>query len=43
MDNVLVTGNAGFFGFHLACHLLADGGKVVGANNLNEYYITMFP
>jgi UDP-glucuronate 4-epimerase len=35
---VLVTGAAGFIGFHLAARLLADGREVVGLDNLNEYY-----
>ncbi len=36
--SVLVTGAAGFIGFHLARHLLADGRRVVGLDNLNDYY-----
>ena len=35
---VLVTGAAGFIGYHLANRLLADGDRVVGIDNLNEYY-----
>jgi UDP-glucuronate 4-epimerase len=35
---VLVTGAAGFIGFHLAARLLADGDAVVGLDNLNDYY-----
>ena len=35
---VLVTGAAGFIGFHLAGRLLADGYRVVGVDNLSEYY-----
>jgi len=35
---VLVTGAAGFIGFHLAARLLARGDKVVGVDNLNDYY-----
>ena len=32
---VLVTGNAGFIGFHLAKRLLNEGIKVVGIDNIN--------
>jgi UDP-glucuronate 4-epimerase len=35
---VLVTGSAGFIGFHTARHLLARGETVVGVDNLNSYY-----
>ena len=35
---ILVTGAAGFIGFHLARRLLADGHGVVGLDNLNAYY-----
>jgi UDP-glucuronate 4-epimerase len=38
MDEVLVTGAAGFIGFHLARRLLADGHAVVGVDDLNDYY-----
>jgi UDP-glucuronate 4-epimerase len=35
---ILVTGAAGFIGFHLCDRLLADGHRVVGLDNLNDYY-----
>jgi UDP-glucuronate 4-epimerase len=35
---VLVTGAAGFIGYHVARRLLAEGRKVVGLDNLNNYY-----
>src|SRR3954470_12955561 len=34
----LVTGAAGFIGFHTARKLLARGDEVVGLDNLNDYY-----
>jgi UDP-glucuronate 4-epimerase len=34
----LVTGVAGFIGMYLAKHLLSEGCKVVGVDNLNNYY-----
>ena len=37
-NDVLVTGTAGFIGFHLARRLLTDGVRVVGLDNLNPYY-----
>ena len=36
--NILVTGCAGFIGFHLTKALLANGNTVVGLDNLNNYY-----
>ena len=36
--HVLVTGAAGFIGFHVAQRLLARGDTVVGIDNLNAYY-----
>ena len=35
---ILVTGAAGFIGYHLAERLLAAGRQVVGLDNLNDYY-----
>jgi UDP-glucuronate 4-epimerase len=35
---VLVTGSAGFIGFHTALRLLARGETVIGVDNLNSYY-----
>ena len=35
---ILVTGAAGFIGFHVCQRLLADGHQVVGLDNLNDYY-----
>lgn len=36
--HVLVTGAAGFIGFHLAQRLTAAGHSVIGIDNLNDYY-----
>ena len=35
---VLVTGGAGFIGFHLVRRLLRDGHEVTALDNLNDYY-----
>ena len=35
---ILVTGAAGFIGFHTTAALLARGDTVVGIDNLNDYY-----
>src|SRR5215470_18247718 len=37
-EPILVTGAAGFIGFHVARRLLADGRRVIGLDNLNAYY-----
>ena len=38
--NILVTGAAGFIGFHLCLSLLKKGHKIVGFDNINDYYDT---
>ena len=38
MNSVLVTGCAGFIGFHLSNRLLELGFRVVGLDNLSPYY-----
>lgn len=35
---ILVTGTAGFIGFHLAKRLLERGDEVIGVDNINDYY-----
>jgi nucleoside-diphosphate-sugar epimerase len=37
-DPILVTGAAGFIGFHVARRLLANGREVVSTDNMNAYY-----
>jgi UDP-glucuronate 4-epimerase len=37
-EKILVTGAAGFIGFHVAQHLLSQRREVVGADSLNAYY-----
>ena len=36
--NYLITGSAGFIGFHLSKKLLSEGFNVLGVDNLNNYY-----
>lgn len=36
--SILVTGAAGFIGFHLAKRCLEEGDQVIGFDNLNDYY-----
>ena len=38
MSKILVTGAAGFIGFHLAKRLLERGDEIVGIDNMNDYY-----
>ncbi|MFP4006609.1 MAG: NAD-dependent epimerase [Spirulinaceae cyanobacterium] len=38
VQHILVTGAAGFIGFHLSQRLLSQGDRVVGIDNLNDYY-----
>ena len=38
MENILVTGAAGFIGFHVCQNLISKGYKIVGIDNLNDYY-----
>ncbi|MCX5844845.1 MAG: NAD-dependent epimerase/dehydratase family protein [Deltaproteobacteria bacterium] len=38
MNKILVTGAAGFIGFHFAGRLLKAGYSVIGLDNMNDYY-----
>lgn len=38
MKRILVTGGAGFIGYHLIKTLLSRGDKIVAIDNLNDYY-----
>lgn len=37
-DKILVTGAAGFIGFHVSHRLVEEGYEVVGLDNINDYY-----
>ena len=37
-QTILVTGAAGFIGFHIARRLLSEGRHVLGLDSLNDYY-----
>ena len=36
--NILITGSAGFIGYHLSKKLLKNNHKIYGLDNLNSYY-----
>jgi UDP-glucuronate 4-epimerase len=38
VNKVLITGAAGFIGYHLCSKLMKNGYKVMGLDNLNDYY-----
>ena len=38
MQKILITGAAGFIGYHLSRSLLKDGAIILGIDNLNNYY-----
>jgi len=38
MKKILITGAAGFIGFHLSQRLLKEGYEIYGIDNLNDYY-----
>ena len=37
-NTILITGAAGFIGYHLSKRLLSEGASVVGIDNMNDYY-----
>ena len=37
-QNILITGTAGFIGFHLTKRLLDEGHQVIGLDCINNYY-----
>ena len=36
--SILITGSAGFIGYHLALRLLTEGRRVIGIDDHNAYY-----
>ena len=38
MERILVTGSSGFIGMHLCKNLLESGYKVLGVDNMNDFY-----
>ena len=38
MSKVLITGTAGFIGFHLANLLISRGYEIIGLDAINDYY-----
>tara|TARA_A100001015_G_C15043496_1_gene741601 strand:- start:5352 stop:6305 length:954 start_codon:yes stop_codon:yes gene_type:complete len=38
---ILITGSAGFIGYHLSYSLLKDGHDIIGVDNINDYYDTI--
>ena len=38
MKKILVTGSAGFIGYHLSARLISLGYKVTGIDSVNDYY-----
>jgi len=38
MRKVMITGSAGFIGYHLAAHMLAEGFQVIGFDGMTDYY-----
>ena len=39
---ILITGSAGFIGFHLSMKLLSENHKIIGLDDLNSYYNTNY-
>lgn len=35
---ILITGTAGFIGFHLAQKMIERGDEIIGLDNINDYY-----